>query len=318
MKKLILVVIGCAAVLAYGSGAFAFHSGATLICSACHTMHYSVEGSDPGDPGGAFEQLLLTADSTDLCLTCHDGTGNFGAAVGGESPQNVVDPTNDFPGGSFNQATASAATRHDPGGTLLGTDVSPVAAPGGGFDPANLRCSSCHDPHGNANFRILKDDPDGDLTPVSPMPAAFETDIGGSTGSWSGESLTAHNGYVSGMSDWCASCHGDFHGVGSPPGTGQGSGPFYRHPTSATATATQGQFATGMATNYGGTYDPVVPFEDSGVLAADANTSPTDSQSKVFCLSCHRAHGSTYVDAGRWDFSVASGSGTSCNKCHGK
>ncbi|NIO11180.1 MAG: hypothetical protein GTO40_25465 [Deltaproteobacteria bacterium] len=325
MRRLILVVIGCAAVLAYGSGAFAFHSGGTLVCSACHTMHYSQDGGVPvdADAGGPWTDLLKTQDSTDLCLDCHGGvTANFSTGSWGSPAEYapiVEDPTNDFPGGRFASGGLLAeGNRHNPVGTVASgwlVDGTLTDAPGGTFAAADLKCSSCHDAHGNANFRILVDNAGGGSAPAPVQGTdAFETLIDVSTPSWSGESNSptrVHNGYQDGMSAWCGNCHGVFHAtVGGP------SPDWTRHPSGGT----NGAFPTAYTTNYGTTaadYDYNIPFQGSLVSAADTGYGAATT-SRSFCLSCHRAHGTAYADIGRFDFTVASGSGTNCNKCHGK
>lgn len=125
--------------------------------------------------------------------------------------------------------------------------------------------------------------------------------------------------YGMGMSEWCANCHGLFHGQasGSP-------GQELRHPSGASALltadvvnnynhyVTTGNF-TGTSTNPGFPYSSLVPFEEGVAnltnLSLDAvfdgtavNKSATTSNN-VMCLSCHRAHASGFPHMTRWDIS---------------
>ncbi len=326
MRRLILVVIGCAAVLAYGSGAFAFHGTGELVCSACHTMHYSEDGGVPpdADAGGPWEDLLKREYATDLCLDCHGGTSatSFSSLdYGGDYAPVVEDPADDFPGGRFASlgSLLADANRHNPVGSAASgwlADGTLTAAPGGSFNAADLDCGSCHVAHDNGNFRMLKDDPGGNgaSAPVDGG-TAFETLIDVTTPSWGGEDNTpgsrVHNGYQSGMSVWCADCHGDFHNlVGGP------SPDWTRHPSGGT----NGAFLPEHIANYGGAaadYDYNVPFQGTLVTAADTGYAAL-ATSRSFCLSCHRSHGTPNGDIGRWDFTVAPLTGANCNKCHGK
>jgi hypothetical protein len=38
----------------------------------------------------------------------------------------------------------------------------------------------------------------------------------------------------------------------------------------------------------------------------------------VFCLSCHRSHGTPHLNSARWGNTQPGGEGTGCNKCHAK
>ena len=50
-------------------------------------------------------------------------------------------------------------------------------------------------------------------------------------------------------------------------------------------------------------YLPEVPFEDPA--NAPASTEGPTLRSRLMCLSCHRAHGSSAPASGRWDFGVS-------------
>jgi len=131
--------------------------------------------------------------------------------------------------------------------------------------------------------------------------------------------------YGKGMSEWCANCHGLFHGqaTGSP-------GSELRHPSGASAVLTtsptnivsnyNNYVATGNLTGTAGTttpppgfpYSSLVPFEegidDLTKLVLDAVTDGTASNNKsatgsnnVMCLTCHRAHASGFSHMTRWD-----------------
>ncbi|NDY43636.1 hypothetical protein G3N55_12410, partial [Dissulfurirhabdus thermomarina] len=107
------------------------------------------------------------------------------------------------------------------------------------------------------------------------------------------------------LSHFCAGCHGDFHGNHNSL-HGDGASPWIRHPTHIALPAS-GEYALYNTADGAtpGPYDPMVPVaRDPGVLpgmaAASAQVTPGSDQ--VMCLSCHRAHGSPYPDALRWDY----------------
>lgn len=135
------------------------------------------------------------------------------------------------------------------------------------------------------------------------------------------------------MTEWCSNCHGRYH---------QGnSGSDFKHRVEGNLGGNASQRYNeydGDADPAGGVqstaYLPEVPFED--VRTTTASTAGPESQSKIMCLSCHRAHASSSPAAGRWDFRVGklaedgveSGSypipspypdpdqGPLCSKCH--
>jgi hypothetical protein len=165
------------------------------------------------------------------------------------------------------------------------------------------------------------------ITFANPAPSAVGIDLAGGP-----EANANHTAYQGGMSAWCANCHGRYH---------DGVGGSFEHPSGETL----GAGISNRYNRYNGDDDPLggswataylaaVPFEDSG--AATGSTTGSSASSRVFCLTCHRAHASSAPEAGRWDFNVSllqedgvvSGSwpipspypspdqGSLCSKCH--
>lgn len=317
----------------------AFHDGGVGTCERCHVMHDAAAGQVALD---GLRPLLLAASSTDLCLTCH-GDGVMGL--------NPLQPPRELGAGNFvflleddlDDATDPLAPRL-PGEAAGHSIVSPAwgltaesrwsRAPGGTFPSASLGCTSCHDPHGTAGFRMLRG-----VGPVQggiahfayPAPVAVGLPV---TDPAAVESRLAHSAYVSGMTRWCANCHGFYHDSG---------GTAFEHPVDElldSGVRRRYEMYDGDANPTGGaagtSYLPEVPFE-----AADAavdRTAGPGTAGRLHCLTCHRAHASSAPASGRWDFrvyhladdGVASGSWPLpspypdpdqrqlCRKCHGQ
>jgi len=184
--------------------------------------------------------------------------------------------------------------------------------------------------------------------------------------------------YGSGMSEWCQNCHTNIHLDNYVSGAMGASG--LRHPAGQGAVLKSGQFNTyntyvssGRFNGVGDQYTSLVPFENAGKItyngyqgstaditklknaanqADSAGILVASQQSNVMCLSCHRAHASSFNSAVRWnndDTFITNSSGTAfvdtqgrgngvlqagyygrlptdfgvfqrslCNKCHGK
>lgn len=130
---------------------------------------------------------------------------------------------------------------------------------------------------------------------------------------------------------FCAGCHSAFHSTGRATGLGPSNGgdrdidvvntptPWLRHPTDVhlPGVGVDGEFARLFDTP--GNYDPAMPFARA---AGTLRTAPLDSPDQVMCLSCHKAHGSQYPNALRWDYTttIAHVGGpnldTGCFYCH--
>ena len=197
---------------------------------------------------------------------------------------------------------------------------------------------SCHAPHrgddsddyGTASaFRMLWSKPAGNGSGVT-----FSATGDDGTGTnyvqpeytWEDdESDTNHTAYKAGVAEWCGQCHGVIHTTATVPAV---NGDWLRHPTGVVLSSDSGFADNYNNTGWQGTtpgYSFIVPIEDTG--ATIGSFAATADQSKVMCLSCHRAHGAaTRGNPGyrntrnmtRWDMNVASGVNSNCNKCHAK
>jgi len=194
---------------------------------------------------------------------------------------------------------------------ITSSDTTLLMAPGGTYPSTSLTCTSCHDPHGNDSFRLTYRDGQTSqgATPLS-WTATIDADA---IGVFSTENDTRHNAYRSGYSDWCATCHGDFHNGWSgnlihPSGqtmTGNTVAVYnkYRGTANCIANPPSGGLpcGNGLSTD---AYLALVPFEDDVASTATNSTAGPTATAKVACVSCHRAHATSAPDAGRWDFNV--------------
>jgi len=174
-------------------------------------------------------------------------------------------------------------------GTTIGTSFRFLSGVIGGEDPDWEFTVDSND-H-NEHFGAIVDGRDGDTTQTS----------------------------VTTMSEFCASCHGNFHmsGVGGDQGISPtDSSPWIRHPTDVMIPPDP-------------PYTDYLTFELTGRVARvsipNDSTASSDPQigtnSIVYCLSCHKAHASDHQDSLRYTYSemvtgAASGSNKLCFACH--
>lgn len=333
----VLCIVAWLAVLS-GGPALAFHDGGVARCDGCHVMH---DGNVASGPAGE-DVLLLSESPSDGCLRCH--ASNSGGVLGSDplvppaekGGGNLVflmeDNLNDAPDGATNPIIGDAAGHNvvAPGRGLY-ADPRYELAPGGTFPAQELSCTSCHDPHGNAGFRLLygAGEVQGGLAHFSaPAPDAVGIGLG------ERESDANHTAYRTGMSQWCANCHGLYH---------DGDLATFQHPVDrplGPEIAARYNDYAGDDLQRGGisgsSYRASVPFETGSAATGPRSTRGPSSTSKVMCLTCHRAHASSAPAAGRWDFNVAllsddgvvsrsyaipdrytsPAQGTLCAKCH--
>jgi hypothetical protein len=300
-----LTILAAVSVLALTAGAVRagdYHSGSTLVCSDCHTMHYSISHSYTGGaapalgPGGPFVGLLK-ASPNDLCLSCHDGQ-TFAPDVSGANTL-----TNIRQGGGL---STGSAPYEDWKGHTLGKPG--VTAPGGTYVTGadGLECVNCHAQHGqtsgitwppgytNGNYRVLLAKPGTAAAPVAlayakgtndPLLPIFERD--GTLGqvathySINNVDFNEPDTTKSAYGDWCKGCHTDFHGA-DKEGSSQN---WSRHPTAGINIGTPGKTFYSSLAQFTGHANRVQVMNPAGKWDA-AQTDFTPS-----CFSCHKAHG---------------------------
>jgi len=310
MKIAKFALTALAGIVLSAGAAAAFHDAGVAECNGCHTMHNSVDGAMVTDAGG-HQYLLKAANATDACLNCHAGYGQFLDGTGYGAGGDFYWLTKTFTWSAHGQPRESSGDSHghnviSPAKGVI-VDQTLAAAPGGDFDSDFLGCTSCHDPHGNQSFRLLYGSALGPIYPggrysfTSDAPLAKGNSRRTLVGTSGEETNVQHTVYKSGMADWCANCHTDFHADNTTD---------FVHPIEhlnglANAynayVSTDDQTSGVQATSYWG----LVPFEDVDadlglVNSMDYTTGPV-ANDEVMCLTCHRAHASAFPDAARWD-----------------
>jgi len=263
-RRLARALLVAAALWPAAGGAGEWHRDHALVCSDCHTMHNSKGGLPMryDDAADSASRLLRGAGATEVCLACHRGDRPSSSAP------SVLAPSNwDPPGGGFGADLADPAHR----GHALGGE--PILPPEGS-EPVSMGCATCHEPHGNASYRNLRDDPSGRGRPtVAPV---VEQKVKAGEGRPGDVYLRANLVYVRGMSQWCMSCHDLLDAGHAAADPLLGAHPWDRALFNSTA-----DFAAWRALTA-----PRVPVQNAAGLPAP------DEGDQVFCLSCHKAHGS--------------------------
>lgn len=290
------------------------HSG-TGACADCHTMHNSQDGAWIVTDGP--QPQLLKYD----CKGCHARTFNdangraatagpyapqVGPQVAGGGPQNSGGYFS-ISGGAADGTTHNVFDLSAPADSVLLANGS-TTAPGGLFAIENavgsgeplLTCQSCHDltiGHAPADSVRL-----GNASSSYRMLHRSGNYVAG-TGDINYEAGAGQNVYdAASMNTFCATCHGNFHGLPNTDSVGDGSGSWIRHPTNVST--------NGYGASYSGS-DKAVPVGDAG------NTD------QVMCISCHRPHGNARNDMLRFSYGGGDNlagdvtASLGCETCHG-
>jgi len=212
---------------------------------------------------------------TRVCLTCHDADQD----QSGLNPPYVLNKTAPLPaGGSF----SPTLFLNDVGHNVLNLDEKLSGNRHGEERPSDLGCLSCHDAHDNGNYRNLKREILGRRTFVQAV----------------GDPNGRRNLYIAGMDEFCTACHQT---------TDPESGATVReglphHPVGVNINdAKQTDFQNRRKKT------PKLSL----VEYPDGNNN-NRSDARVFCLSCHYAHASSFPHALRWDPVSQRG----CLECH--
>lgn len=344
MKRVLftVLIVFCAVVMSNGL-ANALVSG---VCSNCHTMHNSQNGSPVAkDATGALTTTPQGHLTLSSCIGCHNGAAGIAGAP------NIYGNTTTAmtAGGTFNTAVAATdVKRHVPtdvrsGGTTAAYATNGIPGYTGSFGltVSNFNCAGVTGCHGNHDATLTTSDGgirgfhhsktttayrfltlhDGSNTPVTGIGSSdFEATLianGGASGD--------HNVYSSsstGISKLCADCHGGFHGSAKTnTNVGNGSDAWIRHPVDLNiSTALTGGISS-IAADFINT--PVgfasLTGRTTGESAASVTTQITSGNAQVVCVSCHRAHGTAndYILRFAYSGMVAGGGGsTGCLNCH--
>lgn len=331
----------------------------TLACGQCHTMHGTQNNQSMvyGGVAGGNIKLLRHASILQLCLYCHDGNqasmsspvppdvwtgGGTGAVTNGASGGALCS------GGSSpgNPPCGTTNTNHTVG---LATAVTP---PGGtvSFLAGEFTCVNCHNPHGTTNYRNLRNSgtyPAGgvDFTGVnvsyrmssatttcsdgSATPCYVENDgtaapptalIKYQTNMVLFRKATTSN--TDGIQGFCRACHTKFHYISTdasaPAEMGGGASgdagtPWKRHPT---MDVSMGEGQTNLHVANSTFWTAALPAWKPRIISQ-----ATVATEYPFCLSCHRAHGSTnHSNLIFGNPTSVGGAGTmmrdTCNQCH--
>ncbi|MDD2556653.1 MAG: cytochrome c3 family protein [Desulfuromonas sp.] len=296
-------------------------------CGGCHTGTNEFGGKTPFVMSDAPEygESGIEANATTLA------GGSFywvnqpaNKAVGGEAT-----------GHNVAGLTTADSILHTPPGFDGGRAAADGSRPGGGTWPSGqqVTCAGvygCHGTHSEAaQTSAIHGAHHGDLggARINPgnAPAAGYRFLVGIEGyedpNWEiRPTADAHNQYkglnnpggsnTSTISSLCARCHGAYHSGTGNTGT---SSPWLRHPTDYD----MGNASSSEYRNYGGmgnSYNPAVPLASETVTSVK-NKVTFSNDTIVTCLSCHRAHGSKYYKAMRWNY-AGSVNGGLCTECH--
>jgi len=282
-----------------------WHRGTSLVCSDCHTMHNSRSGQPMryDNVEEAAPKLLRAANVESLCEQCHSG-GTVGAgAPKVVGPPDVSAPaTFDAAGGYFTRPIDAGLGLALTGlGHTLGVlpDSVPLSA---GLTPAPLTCVACHEAHGNDSYRNLLPRPGGGSVDAKPVvDITIRPDGKNPYDAYDTPNMV----YRSGMSQWCQGCHNGYSTSTS-------------HPSDLTLASYADVYAVWSAPILDAVGAPIrrlrVQNPEPLIPGNPIPTSPS-SDDLMFCLTCHKAHGSPNPHG--LVYPVAGDANSGCAQCHG-
>jgi len=312
-----------------------FHYGPTLTCSMCHVMHASEQHPHDDqtmpDPFGPYprqyqltEKLLKAPDPITLCLTCHDNVIGIPDVVTTD-----VNGLEERSAGFFDDVNNDNPRGHDieTGLDVGGFDLCMRCHFVGTFATAAVTCIDCHNQHGNGKPRNLQwaSDPGGE-----PQLGLFTNEGVSGLEKYQAANVgygTTDDAFLREVSNICIDCHHIFSGENYIDQDGDGI--HNRHPTYDSERGSPNYISQG---DVDGTTDGIhwedgsgagflstarLRFVNAGATDFASSSTVDASVNGVFCLSCHKAHGSPNAFGLLWN--PASGiNGEGCDQCHAK
>jgi len=293
-------------------------------------MHRSEDGGTPVSGEDTSGHLLAKERSSELCLTCHDGQTGTPDVIGEDDVNGLTERSAGF----FASINAPNTNGHDLQADRVGhSDLCSTCHSGGSFGTAKIGCIDCHDPHGkdvddsNYSYRNLRSEKDPDDVPLFRAfvkPDATELEI-------YEQKNIGYTAPDTKTSDWrevtniCFGCHHTFSAYGY---TRDSNGACIRHPSTDSergiweAINRHGQpltdpihWANGTGIGFAmGRVPFIVSKATDYVGATTIATNNSRITNEVFCLTCHKAHGSRHKNSLRWP----ENSNPACQQCHNK
>ncbi len=283
MRRALMALAAFAAVALWGGVATAgeYHMGSQLVCSDCHTMHYSQQHAYDSasavtlPPGGPNAKLLRSSGSA-MCLSCHDGQTFAPDVLGANTGTHLRQA------GALNDSSTTGTYE-----AWMGHTLGVSATPPGGSGSTTLECKSCHKPHGNASYRNIDAG-----TPITYAKGTNVLTQDVFIASWTLGSISTNYAAAtvnfneplttgSAMGQFCKGCHTNFHGA-SGDSNMKASGQWIRHPTA------DSNITGSKLTQYNAGTNRVKVMSPTGVWTGDVSGLSGLSPS---CFSCHKSHG---------------------------
>lgn len=293
-----------------------YHNGATLLCGDCHISHaeqqHDYTGAKITTSGSTSSGLLKGGGINELCLSCHDGKAGIPDVVGPD-----INGLKDRSAGMFQNPGENSWKGHS---LALGERTSSSCDKCHSTGRAELVCTDCHSPHGNKRPRNLRwaSDPG-----IEPQFGLFVSSSATGMAKYEASNVaygTTDDDMLREVSNMCVDCHHNFSGsdaIGGGP-----TGGHIRHPSydsermSINTLAKTSSISQHWMNGTGSGFEiDRVRFLTVGARDFTSASTVNSPSNGVFCLSCHKAHGSSHPFGMAWDTT----GGTSikgCGQCH--